>query len=354
MIVNRWMEHPKSQLTTNNGIKVRHVQGRKVRYEATPHRDLIVDDKGNLTEDGSVDSVLGRLSPELVDVTEQLRIEWLSQRLHSDELNPYEERQRARRDRYLARADRAKDEGNSAYLRATAMLDMIPLGQPILVGHHSENRHRSTLNKADGLFRKAFVECDAKAAHYQNKADGVGLGGISSDDPEAVRKLKENLQNRIQTQERMKACNQAIKKGKSEGAQIAGLVALGLTDKQAQDLVQPDFCGRIGFASYSLQNNNAEINRLKKRIAQLEVVRESTKDKTEIFDSFRFEINSSENRVMFFFDGKPAEAIRLILKSFSFIWSPRRMAWVRKITPNALFDAQCAKAKLKLLDATIK
>ncbi len=43
------------------------------------------------------------------------------------------------------------------------------MGQPILVGHHSERGHRSLLQKSDNAMRKS-VELDDKADYYANKA----------------------------------------------------------------------------------------------------------------------------------------------------------------------------------------
>lgn len=221
------------------------------------------------------------------------------------------------------------------------------MGQPILVGHHSERRHRNTLDKADRLYRKAFVECDGKADHYENKAEGVGQGGISSDDPEAVRKLLKQLQNRIQSQELMKAFNVAIRKNKTRETQLEAVVKLGWSESEAMKLLNGDFCGRVGFASYSLQNNNAQITRLKGRIAELARTKEKATDSREEHDGFIFEIDSEENRILFIFEGKPEEDIRTLLKSNAFKWSPTRGAWVRKVTANALADAGRVKAALK-------
>ena len=39
---------------------------------------------------------------------------------------------------------------------------------------------------------------------------------------------------------------------------------------------------------------------------------------------------------MFEFDGKPAEHIRNLLKTYSFKWSPTQTAWIRILTNNAL------------------
>jgi hypothetical protein len=200
----------------------------------------------------------------------------------------------------------------------------------------------------DNLYRHAFVECAGKASHYDSKAEGVGRGGISGDDPDAVRKLLEQLQGRIKAQETMKACNAAIRRNKTEEKQLAALLALGQTEDNARTLLKGDFCGRIGFASYSLQNNNAQIKRLKTRIMDLQAVRKDAEEVEEEHEGFVMKIDNDENRIMFIFDGKPEDAIRAALKARAFKWSPSRGAWVRKITANALAEAE--RLKLVLIE----
>lgn len=345
-VVTNWSEHPKSRLMTDKGRIVHHVEGREVQTSEGQLYDVTQD--GKLSEDGMVCPAIGRLSAELVDVTEQLRRAWLEeQKRGADYVNPHEERQEQRRERYEDRAARARAEGSATIQRAHNMAPNPP-DQPILIGHHSERRHRRTLEKMDNLYRHAFVECAGKASHYDSKAEGVGRGGVSGDDPEAVRKLLEQLQGRIKSQETMKACNAAIRKNKNkaEEVQLAALVALGQTEENARTLLKGDFCGRIGFASYSLQNNNAQIQRLKTRIADLQAVREEVKEVEEEHEGFAMKIDGEENRIMFIFEGKPEDAIRTQLKARAFKWSPSRGAWVRKITANALADAERLKAVL--------
>nr|WP_241390609.1 MULTISPECIES: DUF3560 domain-containing protein [Yersiniaceae]ULG17059.1 hypothetical protein 1772p2_00073 [Serratia proteamaculans]ULG18983.1 hypothetical protein RM5p2_00042 [Serratia proteamaculans]ULG20102.1 hypothetical protein 49p3_00009 [Yersinia frederiksenii] len=345
--ITHWIQHHNSLLITDKGYRVRHCEGREVHSDDNGRSYYIVDEKGRLTEDGIDDPLLGVLSLELLEVTEKLRLDWEATQQHGgNEVNRWEERQEERRDRYLARAEKARVEGSTAQRRANEMLGAIPLGQPILVGHHSERRHRSTLEKADRLYRKAFVECDGKAEHYENKAEGVGHGGVSSDDPEALRKLREQLQKRIQSQELMKACNVAIRKNKTAEEQLAALVKLGWPEPEAVKLLKGDFCGRIGFAAYSLQNNNAQIKRLKDRIVNLETVKQKAAGSKEEHESFTYEIDSDDNRILFIFEGKPDSEIRTVLKSHAFKWSPTRGAWVRKVTANALADARIVKATL--------
>lgn len=58
-------------------------------------------------------------------------------------MNSYEERQEARRERYLERAEKARAESSEGWQRVREMSDAIPFGQPIHVGHHSEKGDRA-------------------------------------------------------------------------------------------------------------------------------------------------------------------------------------------------------------------
>lgn len=267
------------------------------------------------------------------------------------QLNAYEQRQADRIERYRDNAERARDNSRAAHTRAHSMADMIPFGQPILVGHHSERRDRNYRAKIQLTFDKAFKLQD-KASYYDRKAETVGTGGISSDDPDAVKKLKEKLENLTASQEIMKNANKAIKKNKTPETQLSALVDLGIREDLAKELLKGDFCGRIGFASYALSNNNAEIRRLTKRIEDLEKIKtvEDVCEEYEIdkckYEAFTFKRDNEENRVMFIFNGKPSEEVREVLKSNGFRWSPTRGAWVRKITGNALASARWVKEQL--------
>lgn len=259
-------------------------------------------------------------------------------------MNSYEEKQEARKQRFLELADKARQESENRCNQAGAMAAVIPFGQPILVGHHSEKRDRNYRAKIDRTFRKSF-EAMEKAKHYEEKAASVGMGGISGDDPEAVAKLRAQLESLERGQEIMKAANVAIRRGKHEEERIVALMALGFSECKARELLKPDFCGRIGFADYSLSNNNANIHRIRERIAGLEklAAREAKEEKTDLYE---YREDKEENRVMFLFDDKPEEAIRAILRRNGFKWSPRRAAWVRQLTANAIYAARRVKEQL--------
>ena len=123
-------------------------------------------------------------------------------------MNSYEQKQEERRARLEAAADRANERSNAAYKRADMSEEAtgIPFGQPVIVGHHSEKRHRAAIKRGDTAMRKSIEESD-KAKELRGKAASVGTGGISSDDPDAIVKLKEKLAELEQSQSNMKAAN---------------------------------------------------------------------------------------------------------------------------------------------------
>jgi len=62
-------------------------------------------------------------------------------------MNEYEKKQERRRERYLARAEKAREESNSRYDMATESIAGIPAGQPVLVGHHSDTTGATNLER---------------------------------------------------------------------------------------------------------------------------------------------------------------------------------------------------------------
>src|SRR3546814_14142517 len=92
--------------------------------------------------------------------------------------NAYEEKQEARRERLLAAADKAEARADQAYRRADLREEVsgIPFGQPILVGHHSERRHRRTIARAEAAMGRAVAE-SKRADELRRKAASVGKIG---------------------------------------------------------------------------------------------------------------------------------------------------------------------------------
>lgn len=84
------------------------------------------------------------------------------------------EQQRAqdRAQRMEIRQEKAEQKSTEYYNNAKQIGSFIPMGQPILVGHHSEKRHRRDLDKIDNSMRKSCQE-DDKAKYYENKVQNA-------------------------------------------------------------------------------------------------------------------------------------------------------------------------------------
>lgn len=85
---------------------------------------------------------------------------------------PFAEAEQDRYDRAEARAWHHKEQAGKTAGEADArwrserkILDGIPMGQPILVGHHSEGRHRRDLARADNHMRKALEAANRRDYH---------------------------------------------------------------------------------------------------------------------------------------------------------------------------------------------
>lgn len=267
-------------------------------------------------------------------------------------MNHYESKQEERRERYLERAEKAEREAEQRDKARRQISDMIPMGQPILVGHHSEKRHRTDIKRMDNHMQKAH-EASEKAEHYRNKAAGIGRAGISSDDPEAVQKLKEKLAKLQRYQEEMKTMNKIVKAKKlSDEEKVQRLQAGHNLDLgNAHKLLQPDFCGRIGFPSYALQNNNGNMRRIKERIEQLGKVATMESSEQKIGE-FQIVQNVEENRTQVFTDGKPPAEVRQALKSRGFRFSRYNICWQRHLSNGAKYDAETIANQFTESEAT--
>jgi len=80
----------------------------------------------------------------------------------------------ARAERFGTYATNAGRRSAQAYQRSHDLTDGIPMGQPILVGHHSEKRHRATLAKAHAAMDKTVKE-SRRSKYWEDRAASVIL-----------------------------------------------------------------------------------------------------------------------------------------------------------------------------------
>lgn len=177
----------------------------------------------------------------------------------------------------------------------------------------------------------------------RDKILSTGMGGISADDPNATKKLQEKLTGLEKSQETMKAANAYYRKHKTlDGCPVLSAESI---QKLTADMANRWY-GRVAtkpFEAYSLQNNNAEINRIKGRITELTRRSEATYTGWQ-FDGGKVEANQQDNRLQIFFEEKPDEETRKELKSNGFRWAPSAGAWQRQLNNNAFYAANGIKS----------
>lgn len=251
-------------------------------------------------------------------------------------MNVYEEKRQARIERYKKRAERAKQRSNEYFEVAHKMAEIIPFGQPVLVGHHSERRDRNFRGRIHNKFTKSYEESN-KAKYWEERAKAAESNkAISSDDPEAIIKLKTKIEKAEKLQEIMKSANRIIrKKGLTQEEKVEKIITLGLSSAIANQLFTPDFCGRIGFADYQLQNNNANIRRMKQRLADLDSLQNAEETKQD-YEGFQVIENVEENRIQIIFNGKDVyfklcKERDINLRSYGFKYSKFNNAWQRHL-----------------------
>lgn len=241
--------------------------------------------------------------------------------------NNYQERKQARINRYKELAEKNHAAATEKHEESRRMMAAIPMGQPILVGHHSEARDRRFREKAWNKLGQA-VALSEKAEYYEQKARAAeNNNAISSDDPEAIKLLKEKLEKLEKFQEVMKAANKIVRSKKmTEEEKINALIELGICKEDTAKVLDSNKFGGAGFASFHLTNNNANIKRVKDRIKKLEKRANDITTEEEI-NGIKIVDNVEDNRLQIFFEGIPAAEIRQKLKSNGFRWSRYNGCW---------------------------
>ncbi len=223
----------------------------------------------------------------------------------------------------------------------------IPMGQPILIGHHSERKHRKHLERIEKKVRSGY-EAQKKAEYLESRLESIeSRKAIDSDNPNALELVQFKIAKLEEEKARNRAINIFIKSACMSENPIDELASsLTILDSnlypkssarfEAEKLLKPGFNGRIqGIPAWWFTNTNAEIRRLKKRIAELESLSSGWEPIT-----FQFgKVEIIEGRVVIEFKDYHLNQIVISLikeglkkSPFVFKFSPSTKCWVRKHT----------------------
>jgi hypothetical protein len=92
-----------------------------------------------------------------------------------------QERAKLKAEKYQNWSSIAEKISDDFYKQSHRIVDNIPMGQPILVGHHSENRHRRDLDKSWNAMGKCVEYSDKaeahdyKASYWAKKVETINL-----------------------------------------------------------------------------------------------------------------------------------------------------------------------------------
>lgn len=195
-------------------------------------------------------------------------------------------------------------------------------------------RKKEKQNAASDRNTEAFCRIQS----LLNKIRSTGMGGVSSDDGNAIVKLKANLESRERAQEEMKAVNAYYRKNGT----LQGCPLLTPEDiaKMEAEMARSFRQSPKPYESFLLSNNNAEIRRLRARITELEQRQTAPAPEGWAFNGGKVVMNREENRVQIIFDGKPDADVRAALKQNGFRWAPSQGAWQRMLNQNGICAAR--------------
>lgn len=225
---------------------------------------------------------------------------------------------------------------NIAYLssKSRCMSTMIagPSNFPV---RRQQKRNEVAHRRLEDLLE--FKERAIRAAIRNLRPD---LRPIMAGDADALDRLAVDIAKAERAQERMKAANKVVrafyKAGvrDAESGELWGRYVEKLTDvwpnvseDAAKRLLEPDCCGRIGYADYELTNNNANIRRMKQRFEQISRAKATPDSQIKNDNGITVDDCPAENRVRITFPGKPSEEIRSKLKKNGFRWTPSLGVW---------------------------
>lgn len=259
-------------------------------------------------------------------------------------MNEFQIKRQNKIERYKALALKNQSEAVKLSNEASKIQSFIPMGQPILVGHHSEKRHRRDIQKIESKMDR-MSEAFNKAEYYNQKAAAAENNtSIFTEDPEALEKIEDKIKALENLRDVYKNFNKTWKKDGLNKAienypfnkkrilkDIEVICTRWNPEKQCSE-----FFDTKGLPSYMLTNLGAKIRRYKQKFESLEKIQEISNENQTWLSNSLCEVKIEDMRINVYFNGIPDASIRQKLKTYplSLKWSPTRKAWTRIISEN--------------------
>ena len=264
----------------------------------------------------------------------------------------YAGRQEARKERLEVAADKARCRSEESFEASRAETRHIPMGQPILIGHHSESRHRNALKRSDNKMR-ASIQYNEQANVLESRAAGVGRGGVSADDPEVIQKLKARITDLEGYRDEGKRLNKSLNKHKKklEGdALVEALIADGIKEETARLLATP--CRNSGrLTGVAVTPHTKEIRRLNERIELIQEELEAGEFGviTGTIEGIDWKAygDEDENRICIEFESRTSKDLARWMKQQGYNFSRTHERWQRQLNKQGRNTTKWVAQQLK-------
>lgn len=205
-----------------------------------------------------------------------------------------------RSERLAECADKKRKEADAITGQAMNMASVIPMGEPIHIGHYSERRDRNYREKIGNKMRKG-AELSDYADELERRAEASARNtSIYADALDPLADIDKKIA-------KLEAERRAIKAREHK--------------------------------AWELTNIGANIRRLKLRRDSLAKMKAS--DKTErIVNGVKVIENPDIARIQLVFSGKPDDDVSDALKFNGFRWAPSEGAWQRNLNANGKYAAK--------------
>lgn len=247
----------------------------------------------------------------------------------------YRERREARLAKRQEWAEKRAQKAQQAYDKAMKLAAMIPMGQPILVGHHSEKHARRHAAQIDGGMRQAGEHAD-KAKDHNAAASTIEhqlATSIYSDDPDAVEALTAKVAKLEADRETMKRVNAAHKAFLRDPASLDASDLPPAIKAKITAYVPAYSWEPHPFAPYQLTNLGAEIRRAKKRIEEVRMRTERAQAAADAPGGVTIE---GADFIAVTFAEKPGRDTLEALKAAGFRWSGGSWVGYRSKLPEGI------------------
>jgi hypothetical protein len=230
-------------------------------------------------------------------------------------------------------AEKRVAKAEAAFKAAHAVAARIPLGQPILIGHHSEKGARADANRIDNGMRTG-IESERMAVRHERAAATLESRlkrTIFSDDADAAENLKKRIADRERIVERMKFVNKAHAKFLK-----TGVMPEGVSEAEAEKIrsYKPAYTWEPHpFPPYAVTNLRNQIAADRKRLAMVEQMAGRAAAAEAASGGVLIE---GEGFVRVTFAEKPAREILTELKAAGFRWSAGAWLGYREKLPASV------------------